>query len=200
MGKWTSDGSEYIDYNVQLMGSNVPLAQAVPMRITNGTNEPIITLSSVDGSNASYNSLMVQNRNYAYNESTFDRVRNNTQGTLLASQARTIQTGSPIQTNYNAKGVILFLNVTVASGTGGLQPKVLIVDPVSGNAIQYYADPGAITGTGLYAYVIYPGDNTPAYGTTKQHVQTALPRTWQANVYVGDASSYTYSLGYALIL
>jgi hypothetical protein len=188
--------------DVSLTGSNVPDAQRLPIKITNGSNE--INLTSVgstsDGNAFGYYGMNTNSISRIYNGSTYDRQYGNTQGTLLASQARTIQTGSPIQTNYNAKGVILFLNVTVASGTGGLQPKVLIVDPVSGNAIQYYTDPGAITGTGLYAYVIYPGDNTPAYGTTKQHVQTALPRTWQVNVYVSDASSYTYSLGYALIL
>src|SRR4051812_21405518 len=46
-----------------------------------------------------------------FNETTFDRQRGNTEVTLLASAARTTSTGTPTQTNWNARGAIVNLNI-----------------------------------------------------------------------------------------
>lgn len=124
----------------------------------------------------------------------------NSQGTLLASSSRVANTSSPIQTNNSAKGIVLFLNVTTASGTGGLMPKIQMIDPVTGTPSQVYASPAAATATGQYVYVIYPGNTTSPSGDAKQHVPMPLPRTWQATVYANDNTAYIYTLGYALIL
>lgn len=138
---------------------------------------------------------------YLYNETTYDRGRGNTQGTLLASAARTAQTSSPTQTNYNARGVVVFLNVTAASGTGGLQPVMQGLDPVSGNGFSLNATPTAVITTGTFAYVWYPGAVLPGGGTSIAQVLSApVPRTWAVTIVVGNATSYTYSLGYSLIL
>lgn len=58
-----------------------------------------------------------------YNGSTWDRQRGTIEGDLLASAARTTDGVSSNQTNYNAKGVTLYLNITSASGTRGLRPR-----------------------------------------------------------------------------
>lgn len=121
----------------------------------------------------------------------------NTQGTLLASAARTITITSPIQTNYNAKGIIVFLNVTAASGVGGLFTRVRVYDPVSNSAVYLNAQPAAVTATGMYTYVLYPGASGGAF---TQITPAMLPRTWEVFVTPVDASSYTYSVGYSLIL
>jgi hypothetical protein len=133
-----------------------------------------------------------------YNESTHDRQRGNTQGTLLASAARTAQTAFPTVTNYNARGVIVFLNVTVASGTGGLSVLVQGIDPTSGSGFNLIAATAAVTTTGQFSYELYPGSTTA--GSVTQRAAGALPRTWGGVMLVGNASSYTYSVGYSLIV
>ena len=138
-----------------------------------------------------------------YNGATWDRWRNNSQGTLLASGARTASILSPQQTNYNARGVIVYLDVTVASGTGGLQVQVQAVDPVTGNRFLLNSAPTAITATGRYAYELYPGSSAAGAAGNQfvnQRTAAALPRIWLASVTHSDTSSYTYSLGYSLIV
>ncbi len=138
-----------------------------------------------------------------YNGATFDRWRNNMQGTLLASAARTATTSSPQQINYNARGIMLFLNISAASGTGGLIVRLLGIDPISGNDAELNTDITAITATGLYLFELYPGSSSAgASGASKvnQRISASLPRTWYAKIVAGDSSSYTYSLGYSSIL
>jgi hypothetical protein len=136
---------------------------------------------------------------FALNGVTWDRLRNNNDVTALSSAARTATTSSADQTNYNARGLAVFLNVTAASGSGGLQVRVQGKDPVSGNYFNLNAAPTAITATGQYAYALYPGAATAA-GDVQQTTQQVLPRTFRITVTHGDGSSYTYSVGYSLIL
>jgi hypothetical protein len=173
-----------------------------PMKITNGSTAPTIGTAG-DGISAQpglyTNSLMVA-MNVA---GLIERWRNNTQGTLLASGARTATTVSPVQTNHNAKGIIVFLNITLASGTGGLQVDIRGRDPVSNNPADLIPIPTAITAAGLYLYELFPGSSTAGVaGANKvqQRTQGVLPRSFDVAVLHGDASSYTYSLGYALSL
>lgn len=126
----------------------------------------------------------------------------NTQGTLAASAARTTPLTTATQTNKNAKGVMVTLNVT-AVGTGGLNLRIMAVDPVTGTAIALNATGTAVTATGEYAYLLYPGLATSGPVATTQLQQTTnavLPRQWYVLVQTADGSSYTYSVGYSLIL
>jgi len=118
--------------------------------------------------------------------------------TLLASAARTATTNSAPQTNQNARGVLVYLNVTAASGTGGLRLAVQAQDPVSGNYININLLPTAVTATGLTAYLIYPGSSQA--GNLTQATAALLPRSWRVQVTANDSSSYTYSVGASLIL
>jgi hypothetical protein len=136
---------------------------------------------------------------YAVNGAgNYDRWRNNLDLTLLASAARTAATASSDQTNYNGSRVMVFLNVTVASGTGGLTVQIQGKDPVSGNYVNLNANPTAVTGTGMTTYELALGDGA-ASGQVTQRTGGLLPRTWRVNVAVGDSSSYTYSLGASVI-
>lgn len=133
---------------------------------------------------------------HRYNPATssWERVRNNNDLTLLASTARTTTTASADQTHYNGAGrVRVVLNVTAASGTGGLQVVLEGKDSISGNYYQLNATPTAVTAMGLTVYDINPGGGTAANGVT-QVTQTFVPRTWRARVLHGDGSSYSYSL------
>jgi hypothetical protein len=135
-----------------------------------------------------------------FNGASWDRQRNNVEGTLLASAARTATTSTATQINYNARGVILFLRITAASGTGGLQPRLFLVDALTDGQIAVIAAPTARTTTGSAAYVFYPGSTAAAFVDLTQNVSLPLPRSWAVTVIHGDASSYTYSLGFSYIL
>lgn len=132
-----------------------------------------------------------------FNETTSDRQRGNTEGTLLASAARTIQTDSSVITNYNGRGILVSLRVTAASGTGGLQVTILGRDPVDFGAYQINTTPTAVTTVSTFTYMIYPAASG---GGLTQVTAVPLPRSWFARVLVGNASSYTYSLGYSVIV
>ena len=55
-----------------------------------------------------------------YNGASFDRRRGNTEGTLLASAARTTSVGSAAQTNHNARGVRITVYVTAKAAATNL--------------------------------------------------------------------------------
>lgn len=135
---------------------------------------------------------------YTFNGAAWDRQRGNSDGTLLASAARTTHGVSASQVNHNARGVLLFLRVTAASGTGGLVTRVQVISPVTGDLHNINLAPAAITTAGLFTYLVYPGA-TETGGLT-QVTPSVLPRRWRAAATAADATSYTYSLGFSLIL
>jgi hypothetical protein len=133
-----------------------------------------------------------------YNGTTSDKPRGNTQGTLLASAARTSSATSGVQTNYNASGIQVVLKVTVASGVGGLVLNILGYT-ISGVTYKINADPTAVTAIGTYVYEIYPGLGAAA-GQITQRSNGVLPLKYYVYVNTVDASSYTYQIECSLIL
>jgi hypothetical protein len=127
-----------------------------------------------------------------WNGATYDRERGNTEGTLLASAARTAQAVSPTQTNHNARGVILRLMVS-APGTGSLTVELRATGGFN------IAGWSALTGTGVF--VCYPGSNdTPRHGGSGASFDLPVPRTWSAVVTPTDASAWTYALDYHYVV
>jgi len=110
---------------------------------------------------------------------------------LLASAARTATTSSPTLRNRWHRGVQLVLNVTAASGTGGLTLHIQQVDRDSGNTIDLAVDSATITATGTYGFQMAP--------TANAATALYLPTDWCVKVVHGDGSSYTYSLGATLL-
>ena len=119
----------------------------------------------------------------------------NETGVALASAARTATTTSSTLENPRGLGVVLFLDVTVASGTGGLQVQAQAIDPTGGTVLAVNSAPTAVTATGLKTYVIYPGASAGA----TQNTSGVLPRRWNVKVTAGDSSSYTYSVSYQYV-
>jgi hypothetical protein len=83
------------------------------------------------------------------------------------------------------------LNVTAASGTGGLTVHIQFLDPDTNLATDLFVAPRAVTAVGQYVYnfgqTVASNGNTDVYGW--------LPSgKLQVQVIHGDASSYTYSL------
>ena len=135
-----------------------------------------------------------------WNNATLDRQRGNTEGTLLASAARTAVATSPTQTNYNARGVHLVLAVASA-GTGTLV--IQLTGNYAGGAAYVIENSGYVTGTGNWVFEVYPGASTAAtggaYGTVTRKA-ASLPRSWYGQVNPSDSSSWTYTLYAALIV
>lgn len=142
---------------------------------------------------------MAANTNMAYNGATYDNVYNNSTGTFLASGARTTTTTSPTATNFNARGIAIYLNITIASGTGGLTVGLFTTDPISGNAVLIGQASSAVTTVSINKYMFYPS-LTAAVTGNYQTFNAAIDRTVWAKVTHGDATSYTYSVGYSFIL
>lgn len=116
----------------------------------------------------------------------------NETGVALASGTRTATTTSSTFTNPRGIGVLLFLNVTTASGAGGLQVQAQAVDPTSGAVLAINSAPTAVTATGLKVYAIYPGHSAGA----TQSTSGVLPRQWNVKVTHGNSDSYAYSVSY----
>jgi hypothetical protein len=175
----------------------------VGLRNASGAEPTISTYPGVDTWGTADRSLSVAAIMGGFDGVQFNRWRNNTEGTLLASAARTVTTVSSNLVNYNAKGILIILRISVASGTGGLIPKIRMIDPVSGLTVQLNANVTAITAAGTYGIELYPGASTAltvADGWVIQRTSGDLPRTYQVQIAHGDGSSYTYSVGYALIV
>lgn len=134
-----------------------------------------------------------------FNGLTFDRLRGNTELTLLPPAARTVTTHSADFINYNGKGAQVILNITVASGTGGLQATLQGKDPISGTYYNLTALPTAVVATGIKVYELFPGASTAGAGDITVRTAGVLPRTFRINVTAGDTSSYTYSVGEVVI-
>ena len=126
-------------------------------------------------------------------------------GTLLVSAARTTTTSTNAIDGWGWRGIIAFLNVTAASGTGGLVLYIEHQDPVSGLwAVTAVQSAAAIQTTGLRPYLmgqgISLGSNFGAAGapvfSDRGHI---LSSSFRFRVVHSDASSYTYSLGYELL-
>ena len=119
--------------------------------------------------------------------------------TLLASAARTSDPAVTAQTGNQFPGLLLVLDVTAASGTGGLTLSVRGYDPVGGsNTFTLLTDPNLILATGTYAFLICPGAGAAANGVRVSEA-FAMPQKWDVAIVHGDGSSYTYSLA-ALLL
>lgn len=171
-------------------------------------SSPTGAVATDDGTNdnepSSQIGLLINNRNYVYNESSFERMRGNTQGTLLPSLARTATTNSSNQTNHNAKGVVLMLNITnAAGGSDTLTLALRHIDPVSGENLNHVAAINVPAGTtsGLFRLIAYPGSTSNVSNPVfNANVGVVLPRTWQASVIHSGVDSWTYSLSYQLIV
>lgn len=123
-------------------------------------------------------------------------VRQNTDITLLSSAARTATTASADVNSVNLRGITVVLNVTAASGTGGLTLKIQGKDPLSGNYVDLLSATTPVTAVGTYTYVVYPGASLA--GGVIQVSSLPLPRIFRVQVVHGDGSSYTYSVGASL--
>ena len=119
-----------------------------------------------------------------------------TRRSLLPSAARTATTASPLQKDASQQFLRVYLNVTAASGTGGLKVFVRGYDLVSGLPAAMNAGGAGVTGVGLYVFELMPNGTVAGLPPgIIECVGRILPCVWDVQVFAGDATSYTYSLG-----
>lgn len=122
-------------------------------------------------------------------------------GTALASATRSATTiTGDISNAKGCRGVIVYLNVTAASGTGGLTPRLFGVEPTTNTVATIASAATAATTVGTRIYHFGPGVGgvngaTIAWGGAG----VMLGGRFQIQVLHGDASNYTYSVTYELI-
>lgn len=131
---------------------------------------------------------------FLYNGTTWDKQRGNTQNTLLASAARTVTTSSADQTNYNARGLHVVLDVTSA-GTGDITLTIEGKDGLSGKYYTLLAGTN-VTANSTNVYKVYPG--LPA--TANVSANDIVPRTYRVTVTANNANTITYSVASLLNL
>ena len=185
----TTDG----DYTAPIFDSTGRLwARAIPY--SNSGSTPDVRTVGADGTSNSNVGFIQHGFNYLFNGTSWDRSRSNLDATILASAARTVETNSTDQTNYNARGVHVVIDIT--AGTGGtVTPVIEGKDALSGKYYEILRGAG-LTAAGTTVLKVYPGITAAANAS----VSDILPRAWRVQVEVADTTSYTYSIGASVIL
>jgi len=169
-----------------------------------GTDKANITTINTDGLGTARKALDTAGFKHGFNGATWDRWRNNTEETVLPSAARTSSGVSADQTNFNARGVIVFINISAVSGTfaagEGLSLYLQMKDGVSGVYHRISTIIGPFTTVGYHTIMIYPGA-TDALGRFTDKNDVPLPRTWRFCYTIsGTNPSFTFSVGASYIV
>lgn len=114
--------------------------------------------------------------------------RNNTEGTLLTSAARTTSGNSADVTIYNGAKLAVFLDVTAVSGTSPtLDVSVKVKDPASG---KYFEVAAFTQKTAVGSEAVFIGGGADVEFPT---------RTFRVEYTIGGTDpSFTFSIGYAV--
>lgn len=119
--------------------------------------------------------------------------KQNIEITVLPSELRTVTYTTEPLTNYEYRGIRLFLNITTAaSGTLDIKLQELVI--FAGSATWLDITGAAFaqkSGTGADDLVIYPGITA----TANRRVNDVLPKTWRVVSTLASTPSFTYSLG-----
>lgn len=112
-----------------------------------------------------------------FNGTTWDRARGNWNVNTGDTGAKTATGNGATQTNYNARGAFIVINMGAVSGTTPTFAAKLQVSSDGGTTFVDYPNAtwASITATGTYALLIYPDATVSA----NVAVSAPLPRTWR---------------------
>jgi hypothetical protein len=165
-----------------------------------GTNSVGDSVSGVPFNNATGTAVGAVAMMAQDGDGFWSRYRNNHEVTVLASAARTASVNSSDLTNFNARGVVVVVDITAGGGAGSLTVKLTGKDTLSGRYVTLFST-GAMAAPGVstYSFQVFPGatpvaqvSGTPA---TIGKADFLVPRKWRIEVTAADATSYTYSVG-----
>lgn len=113
--------------------------------------------------------------------------------TLLPALARTTEATTAQQLNYDARGILLLVDVTAVSGAGpSITPHIEAYDAAADDWFTIWTAAAAVTTVSENSYLLYPG----ASGGNMTEVDgIPLPFRWRLRMAVGSADSVTYSVG-----
>lgn len=203
LGKSTnSSGADSIPDESPLLpivcdADGVLLARVISGPVGGGVSATNITTSADELTQPNTDpSLLVSGAQLGYNETSYDRWRNNVSFIALPSAARMLTVATPTLINYNHRGGHFIVNVTSFSGPFTLAPRIQAQDTASGDFYDLLVGT-AITNTGIVVYKVAPS-STAIPGFTTSDI---LPRNYRMNmVHVGAATSITYSVSINLVV
>ena len=136
-----------------------------------------------------------------FNGTTWDRARNNHNVAVEASSAKVASGNGSTQTNFNASGLFVWVNVTAVSGTTPTLTVRVQWSPDGGTTWldldTTNAQTASITGVTAAVLRIYPGIATAANAA----LNAPLPRTWRLAWTVGGTTpSFTFAAQASYIL
>lgn len=137
---------------------------------------------------------MIGAANLNYNGTSFDLQRGNQNLTILSSAARTSSPTVTDQINYNARGLIVVVDVTAYTGSSTMVITIEGKDNISGKYYTLLAS-AAISGTGTTILRVYPG----LTAATNLVASDVVPRTFRIKSMHTGSDSITYSIGCAVI-
>jgi len=172
--------------------------------IYDGATKVEITTGGASDTRGALSALMAETYNMGFDGSRWNRWRNNTEVTVVASGTRTASGTSADQTNFNARGVIIFLYVYAVSGSfaagEGLKLHAEMKDATSGAYHWITSEIGPYTTPGGWQILVYPGaPDTGGHFEVENDVP--LPRTWRVKWSItGTNPSFTFSIGASYIV
>jgi len=154
--------------------------------------------AGADGASNALGGVLIDARLAGFNGTTWDRQRNNEEIMLLSGAARTAQTDSSDQTNYNARGLLLFINVSADPAAASITPTLRVIDSVSGQRTAFWTAAAPIAAVGNYTYYF---SEAAAGGIFTEIISFGIPaRSWHFRMAVADADSMTYSVAAVLLI
>lgn len=129
-----------------------------------------------------------------YNGASLDAQLNNIAKTLLASAARTAETSSADQVNYNGRGLIVYVDWTVETDTVTLTPRLQVKDSIGGGYHTVWSAAADLAAIGDAVYLFQVGIVAAAAGSFTEAVNLRVGRNWRFQMGVGDTDEATYSV------
>ena len=120
-------------------------------------------------------------------------------GILLASAARTVDTYSPeMNNNKGFKGVLILFDCTVDDAGASVVPIIQVRDPAT-NAWVTYLTGTAKDAVAATSWIIYPLYKMTDCLACTDEDEGPLPVIWRLFMDVADANALTYSVGYQYV-
>lgn len=136
--------------------------------------------------------------NVSYNGTSWDRVRNNHELTMVPQGIRTAQVVSQIFTNYSGRGVILQIRVISAPEAETLEIRLgFNIGGVNSFTIAKF-DP--VDSAGNHTLIAYPGASMTPVSTYVQSYAVAVPRKFWTSIIPSGVGEWEYEITAALIV
>ena len=167
-------------------------SQPIAATDLSGTDVPVLappTNNSLSVSGLAAQPLATHGLNYEYNETNWEFIRGNTNQAILAASSVSASTAISV-TNFNARGVIAFMNVTgnfpPGSASTTIALKIQAVAPDGTNVLIIGSTAKSISG--MTTVSIYPGLSDTA-GVSTNRFNMICPRNLRVLASISTAAA-----------